>query len=884
MGNEEFLEKVAKKRKALSSTVSDISLNEISEKVVNEVEKSLANEVEIIKNDSKVSEKKVANEALTQQSKTEDNQEPETELIKQERTLNNQDNNQSEAIKKETAKTITSFAGNSEAKKTVVSSSKKQKVENDEVPISKNNYFKNLIGRINDNDLKRYTAMVVLLFLIFSYTVGLIVNTIKNGKTSINPITNISVIVSQPKIFGLALILGLAAIVIFLVINYGKDANEDGRNINFSESDQYGSSGWMTREEKLNNLEIKNNAKDIEGIILGKEKKTGRVVALPYDSGLNRNFFIVGNQKTGKSWTYARNLITHCVKHGESIIVNDLKGELYQDSYELLTQNGYVVKVLNLKDTIASDAWNILEDLSDDDITIFCNMVITNTTDRFDAYYDNNEMTLLKALVLYVKYDKDIPPEDKTFTTVYKILLEKGESGLDDLFNSLDSSSPAKQAYQLFGQTTSKSGAILGLGTRINIMQNTRVQHIFGHSDIDVTLPAKKKCAYFVISSAQTEAYDFVSTMFFSYLFLKSIQYADTKENGKTDVPIHFILDEFSQIGQIPGFLKSFATVRSAGIGLSLMVQNLPQMYARWGEKQTEEIIGGCDINMLLGCNDQITADYYSKLCGEVTIEVETERKNLNSIRFTDYTHDFAKSTGLGKRPLMMPDEIRRLKEDNTSLLILSGQKPLRLDKFGFNENPVYLKWGDNPDAHRVKPNSHVPNWIYELKERTDFETKAGGVYGLKDVPPLLNDLFEKWRVEETSKAVNEGSVANKEPETKDLKKIKPGVPVKEEAKVANEENEQVKDNETNDTKLTETIKTENDGASKKKSGLKLKVSTSKTENEVKSEADQIVPPSEADDNTKHETETSINDSIKETQEDETIRNQMDIFSGLEEL
>ena len=76
---------------------------------------------------------------------------------------------------------------------------------------------------------------------------------------------------------------------------------------------------------------------------------------------------------------------------------------------------------------------------------------------------------------------------------------------------------------------------------------------------------------------------------------------------------------------------KKLATARSRGLGMSIIFQNIPQLQNRYPDGQWEEILGGCDISLFLGCNDMTTATYYSERSGDVTVGVSSVRKNLRN-------------------------------------------------------------------------------------------------------------------------------------------------------------------------------------------------------------------------------------------------------------
>lgn len=54
------------------------------------------------------------------------------------------------------------------------------------------------------------------------------------------------------------------------------------------------------------------------------------------------------------------------------------------------------------------------------------------------------------------------------------------------------------------------------------------MRDIISRSDIDLTAPGKRKCAYFVILSDQDATMAFLSPLFFSFLFIKLVRYADS--------------------------------------------------------------------------------------------------------------------------------------------------------------------------------------------------------------------------------------------------------------------------------------------------------------------------------------------------------------------
>lgn len=112
----------------------------------------------------------------------------------------------------------------------------------------------------------------------------------------------------------------------------------------------------------------------------------------------------------------------------------------------------------------------------------------------------------------------------------------------------------------------------------------------------------KKKTCVFAITSDTNSTFDFLSTLFFSFLFIKLIKCADENPNGRLDVETSLILDEFTNIGRIVDFEKKLATTRSRGINIFAIFQNIAQLKNRYDNDVWQEILGNMDTKICMGC------------------------------------------------------------------------------------------------------------------------------------------------------------------------------------------------------------------------------------------------------------------------------------------
>ena len=227
------------------------------------------------------------------------------------------------------------------------------------------------------------------------------------------------------------------------------------------------------------------------------------------------------------------------------------------------------------------------------------------------------------------------------------------EKELNSLFDLLPVSHPAKVPYCIYKQAsaTVRSGVIIGLGSRLQVFQNKLIRQITSYDEINLTLPGKEKCAYFCITSDQDSTFDFLSSLFMTFVFIKLVRYADTYgEDGKLPVPVHILADELANTGAILSLNKKISVIRSRNLSISCIFQNLPQMQNRYPLNQWQEIIGNCDTQLFLGCTDEVTATFISNRSGDVTVGVSSEAKQLNSWRVSDFTPEYRLTRSIGFR------------------------------------------------------------------------------------------------------------------------------------------------------------------------------------------------------------------------------------------
>ena len=509
---------------------------------------------------------------------------------------------------------------------------------------------------------------------------------------SVNPLKAVPYVFSGEGIKGLLFVLIVAGGIFFYIKFHDKFGGKDNDERNFirSSSGTYGTAGWMSEKESQEVLEITTPGK-AQGTILGQKGKS--LLCLPEDTRLNKHIAIFGASGTMKSRAIIRNMLFQAMRREESVIVTDPKTELYSDTSEMFRQRGYTVKVFNLVHPDNSDSWNCMDDLKGDTLMaqVLTDVIISNTSEgRGDHFWDNGEANLLKALVLYIDQDNVRGIDAKHLPAVYQLLTQNSERQLTAMFEKLNMNHPARAPYNLFAQAsdTVRAGIIIGLGTRLQVLQAEAVRKISSRSDIDLAEPGRSKCAYFIILSDQEGALDFLSSLFFSFLFINLVRYADKRPSGQCKLPVNIILDEGNNVGSIPDFSRRLSTIRSRLISVMFSSQNLPQLQNRYPNNLWAEILGNMDTHLMLGCSDDVTADFFSVRSGDMTVEVNSTMTVRKTIAMAQVIPQYRYTEGKGRRRLLTPDEILRLPHDDL-LIVMRGQKLLKAKKFDYIDHPL---------------------------------------------------------------------------------------------------------------------------------------------------------------------------------------------------
>ena len=407
----------------------------------------------------------------------------------------------------------------------------------------------------------------------------------------------------------------------------------------------------------------------------------------------NLNILVIGGSGAGKTRFFVKPNVMQAA--GSSMVILDPKGEILRDTGQLLLEKGYSLKVLDLISMERSHCFNPFVYLRDDnDVQRLATNLFKSTTPKGaqsnDPFWDTSAQMLLLALMFYLKYEA--PPDEQNFAMVMEMLRagevdeeDNAPSALDTLFSDLRKTDPGHIALKYYdayhsGAAKTLKSIQITLAARLEKFNLESVAKLTITDELELDKIGERKTALFAIIPDNDTSFNFLVSILYTQLFQQLFELADKKYGGSLPVHVQFLCDEFPNIAMPDDFQKILSTMRSRGVSVSIILQNLTQLKALY-EKDWESVVGNCDEFVYLGGNEQATHKYVSELLGKATIDSNTYNRSYG--RNGNYSKN---DQNLG-RELMTPDEVRML-DNQYALLFIRGERPVKDLKYDILRHP----------------------------------------------------------------------------------------------------------------------------------------------------------------------------------------------------
>lgn len=460
--------------------------------------------------------------------------------------------------------------------------------------------------------------------------------------------------------------------IMLLVINYDlknrpRKTHGTARSASRREARKYHApqpKKWQRPGQKVRHFEPGRTGTQQHHIILGTYR--GKTIGLneqqqyqhllltaPTGSGKSTRFFIPNLlQETG----------------ARSLFIADLKNELYQVTAGWLSQSMQIWLFAPTQPTISAGYNPLAHIKSVEEAQDFAETWVMNTgTSSKESFWDTNSKLLISAMVLHLLATEPAPP----LSRLADLLTTRPYDEIRDTLlrsRSRDARYIAAQFLETMAQNERLVGSQMAdTGNRFQLLASANARAVTATNSIDFEEMRETPTAFFLsIVGMDTRRYRPLMAC------LTQQMCGAWSKRGTNGIACY--LDEFANIGYLPGYSEFISTARALRIGLFMAIQNFSQLNERYGKNDAETIKANAVTHLLLPGAGLEECRYYSERIGDTTVRTETINRRGYGVN-----EEISSTEGEARRRLMTPDEIRTMPEGKM-LMIEARSAPLLLD------------------------------------------------------------------------------------------------------------------------------------------------------------------------------------------------------------
>lgn len=342
-----------------------------------------------------------------------------------------------------------------------------------------------------------------------------------------------------------------------------------------------------------------------------------------YVTSRDAHSLIIGSTGSGKTQAIILPETKLSLLAGESVVINDIKGEIYEQTAYNFKEKGYNVLALNFDNPDYGSSWNPLDlaytlykegkiDKAVTQIEDLGYYLFTDTTNKeVDNFWTNSTIDYFTGLTLYLF--ENAPSEEINLNSIYNLSNElSDESTQKNFLQHLDKTSTIY--YNLSGTLNApletKGGIISTFNQKIKkYISLKNLSNMLSYSSFDIKEISNKKTALFIVSGLTTHGNSLIPLLVNQII-------TSVDEYGNKEKRLNMILDEFDTMLPIKNFAKVIHYSRSLRIKFSVVIKSYIDLTNIYG-KENIEIIKSCFPTLIyLLSNDIYTLEEISKMCG----------------------------------------------------------------------------------------------------------------------------------------------------------------------------------------------------------------------------------------------------------------------------
>ena len=580
--------------------------------------------------------------------------------------------------------------------------------------------------RAEPRDWAIFFLFTIFLLYFVAISVGNISSLISGEElVGLNPIPAFS-----SDYFALTMVIYIALlIVMFTSVSSYFFEREKGIGISAGSKKDKGYSRWATDKEMKKELSMVHpgdETSEVAGIPLMNNGKEIWVDNSEYHT------IIMGSTGSGKTEMMVQPMVKVLAKHGESMIITDPKGEIYEKNAMELKERGYNIVLLNFRDPQKGNCWNPLSlpyqlykngdsdkanELLDD---LAKNILYDESSKGNDPFWENTSADYFAGLSLALFDDaKEEEINLNSINLMTTVGEEKigGTTIMKEYFSDKDQSSAAyvNVASTLMAPADTKGSILSVFKQKIKLFSSREnLSEMLSHSDFDMEDIGRKKTAVFIVIQDEKKTYHSLVTIFLKQCYETLIRVAQ-ESGGKLPFRTNFILDKFANMPPLKDVTTMVTAARSRKIRFNFIIQNFAQLNDVYGKENAETIKGNCGNIIYLISAELAALEEISKLCGEVKSKKD----------------DKTAST-----PLVTVSDLQRMPVG--SMIVLRTRCMPFKTKMKMNWQMVKENlWGKNYDLAPYPQREKVPVEMFDIKKVV--ETKRQ-----KKIDEMLNGADNK--------------------------------------------------------------------------------------------------------------------------------------------
>lgn len=440
---------------------------------------------------------------------------------------------------------------------------------------------------------------------------------------------------------------------------------------------QHGNARFATKAEldKMTDTFLFSGREDFPGRggLVVEMKKGGGKETIRY-IGENVHSLILGSTGAGKTRRILLETIWLQLMSGISVVVSDVKGEIYYYTKDYAEGRGYKTLAFDLRNPEKSIRYNFLQPILNAlerndrakaiDYTWDLVSVLVGEPKGEPLWY-NGETATIAAAILCVALEAD--KRYRNLANVYYFLAymcmmnpETGKSPLTFYLQTLPDDHPAKTVFavaQVSAPRTRSSFYTSALGT-LRLFTNPNVAAMTAESDFDLKDIGKEKTILYLMIPDEKKTLYPLASLLIQQLYIAQVEVAN--ENGLTlPVPTDYDLDEVGNFPLIPVLENIASAGRSRGVRMNLVLQDYQQMETKYKDS-FETIKSCCQVKVLLKTDNPKTLREIKESLDQYTVEVTSASTSTNTGKRMDA--NYSNSSNMTGRALLTVDEIMRIK------------------------------------------------------------------------------------------------------------------------------------------------------------------------------------------------------------------------------